>query len=232
MSVPDVLLPPADLPPAGAVHESAAAAAEPDRFSKEETLFLVDWDDTLLPTTYLAGHNLREDTEVIPVHFTEELASYSEVVAETIRQMRERGRVVIVTNAETGWIDMTCAKFLPALQSVLNEVEAVSARSMFEPLGFQSPSQWKEQMFAEKIAQHFGVSPNRARWNVVSMGDASHEREAIHKVSRTTGCLAKSLKFMERPDVVHLRQEHELIQSYLHQIVQHADPLDLCVHEL
>jgi hypothetical protein len=230
MSVPDVLLPPADLP-AGAVHESAAAAAEPDRFSKEETLFLVDWDDTLLPTTYLANQNLREDSEV-PIHFAEELASYSEVVAETIREMRERGRVVIVTNAETGWIDMTCVKFLPGLQSVLNEVEAVSARSMFEPLGFQSPSQWKEEMFAEKIAQHYGASQNRARWNVVSMGDASHEREAIHKVSRATGCLAKSLKFMERPDVVHLRQEHELIQSYLHQIVQHADPLDLCVHEL
>jgi hypothetical protein len=224
-------MPPADIPTAG-VHECAPSVDPPDRFSKDDTLFLIDWDDTILPTTYLAAHNLREDSEVIPANFAEELEGYAEVVSETIRLMRERGRVVIVTNAETGWIDMTCAKFLPALLAVLKEVEAVSARSMFEPLGYQLPAQWKEQMFAEKISQHFGSNQNKTRWNVLSMGDASHEREAIHKVSRTTGCLAKSLKFMERPDVLHLRQEHELIQSYLHQIVQHADPLDLCVHEL
>ena len=65
----------------------------------------------------------------MPIHFAEELASYSEVVAETIREMRERGRVVIVTNAETGWIDMTCAKFLPALQSVLNEARRDGERT-------------------------------------------------------------------------------------------------------
>jgi len=230
MSVPDVMLPPAEINPAA--HE---APTEMERFSTEETLFLVDWDDTILPTTYLANHHLAaEDPEAIPACFAEELTSYAEVVAETFRQMRERGRVVIVTNAETGWIDMTCAKFLPALLGVLKEVEAVSARSMYEPLGYQSPAQWKENMFQEKITAHFTGArfQNKARWNVMSMGDASHEREAIHKVSRVTGCLAKSLKFMERPDVMHLRQEHELIQSYLHQIVHHPDALDLCVHEL
>lgn len=231
MSVPDVLMPPVEI---AGVHEQASApVSPPDRFTQEETLFLVDWDDTILPTTYLATHGLREDSEVIPAHFADELGSYTEVVAETIRAMRERGRVIIVTNAETGWIDMTCAKFMPDLQHALKDVEAVSARSMFEPLGFQSPSQWKEQMFEEKIKQYFASLQGKTKiWNVLSMGDASHEREAIHKVSRTTGCLAKSLKFMERPDVLHLRQEHELIQSYLHQIVQHGEPLDLCVHEL
>jgi hypothetical protein len=230
MSVPDVMLPPAEIP-AGV--QEAPSATELERFTKEETLFFVDWDDTILPTTYLAQHNLSaEDAEAIPACFSEELASYAEIVRDTFQHMRERGRVVIVTNAETGWIDMTCAKFLPALMNTLKEVEAVSARSTFEPLGYQSPAMWKEQMFAEKIAQHFGSSQNTARWNVMSLGDASHEREAIHKVARMTGCMAKSLKFMERPDVMHLRQEHELIQSYLHQIVHHPDALDLCVHEL
>ena len=107
----------------------------------------------------------------------------------------------------------------------------MSARSTFEPLGFQNPSQWKEQMFAEKINEFF-ANTRPSRQNVLSMGDASHEREAVYKVARTLGCMAKSLKFMERPDIEHLRQEHEIIQTHLDQIVQHTQNLDLCVHEL
>jgi hypothetical protein len=116
----------------------------------------------------------------------------------------------------------------------LAQVEAVSARSTFEPMGYLTPSQWKEQMFAEKISQFFAASGpvSRSRQNVISFGDASHEREAIHKVTRTMGCMAKSLKFMERPDLAHMKQEHEVIQSFLDQIVHHADNLDLCIHEL
>jgi hypothetical protein len=229
MSVPAVLVP--SPLPTDSLGQPPVSPDVQTTFHADETLFFVDWDDTLLPTTYLAANNLREDCEVIPIWFAEQLSSYAEVVKTTLDAMRRRGRVIIVTNAETGWIDMTCSKFLPSLVATLSEVESVSARSTFEPLGFQNPSQWKEQMFAEKINLFF-ANTSKSRQNVLSMGDASHEREAIHKVARTLGCMAKSLKFMERPDIAHLRQEHELIQTFLDQIVQHTQNLDLCVHEL
>jgi hypothetical protein len=246
MSVAAVM-PPVEVPPseAYATHGDVAGvpenAAPAHRYSVEETLVILDWDDTILPTSYLTQHNLREDAEDIPTCFVVALEAYAQVAAATIAGLGKLGRVVIVTNAETGWVELTCGKFLPSLQALVEQTEVVSARSKFEPLGFLQPVEWKEKMFDLKIKEHFGIREDPhgpsmdatpQRRNVLSLGDASHEREAIHRVAKPTGCVPKSLKFMERPDLGHLRQEHELIQSYLDELVHHEGPLDLCVHQL
>ena len=92
MSVPAVLVPsPLSTDTPGPPPESLEVQTP---FNADETLFFVDWDDTLLPTTYLAANQLREDSGVIPIWFAESLASYAEVVKGTLDAMRDRGRVV------------------------------------------------------------------------------------------------------------------------------------------
>ncbi len=55
----------------------------------------------------------------------------------------KHGNVLIITNAETGWVELSCKKFMPRVQPYLQNLRVLSARSAFEALYPDSPSDWK-----------------------------------------------------------------------------------------
>jgi len=141
--------------------------------------------------------------------------------------------VVLVTNAERGWIELSCQKFLPTLCPMLENLKLVSARTTYEGLDCPSPLDWKLRAFDSEITQYFGaavVSDETKRKNVLSLGDSVHEREALMRAtSSAPNCHAKSLKFVERPDISQICKQHELIANCFDQIVHHEGNLDLCI---
>ena len=77
-------------------------------------------------------------------------------------------RVVIITNADDGWVETSCGAWMPALLPALDDCEVISARSSFEPLGVTSPAGWKERAFSDAInrfysryRQRLHVTPSR-----------------------------------------------------------------------
>ena len=200
--------------------------------SKSETLLIFDYDDTLFPTSYLAQHGYRLDGPDASPEVQMVLDDYSMVVEKTLMEARNHGQVVILTNAETGWIELTSQKFMPRLSDLLDSFPLFSARSTYEPLGITSPFQWKLKAFENVISDHYSVMNSRMnrRKNVLSFGDSIHERDAAHQVCAKlarTDC--KSVKFMERPDVAQLTKQHVLIRDCFTQIVAHSGTLDLCI---
>jgi len=192
------------------------------RARPSQPLVLLDWDDTILPTTDLAeaekaGASLPE----------EELRRYGDLVAETLRKL-QHGRVVVVTNATDGWIDATCAKHLPQVLPFLKQFEVVSARATFEPLGY-GQKEWKRQMFAQQLRQHIDQGGERS---VLSIGDASFEREAIIRVAPAFDCVAKSVKLLEKPVLAMLHAQHAMLQPQLEELVTSSSPCDLGVAPL
>ncbi|CAJ1449625.1 unnamed protein product, partial [Effrenium voratum] len=98
---------------------------EPSEFDyDEETLFIFDWDDTVLPSSWVQGQGLRldESSEVLAWH-REQLSQVAAAAAETLRLAKQLGTVVLITNAERGWIELSCQKFLPTLFPVLESVK-------------------------------------------------------------------------------------------------------------
>jgi len=55
------------------------------------------------------------------------------------------GHVIIVTNAERGWVELSCSTFLPNVLKVLRNCKVISARSTFEPYYPQSAIEWKRR---------------------------------------------------------------------------------------
>ncbi|KAF4671839.1 hypothetical protein FOL46_009844 [Perkinsus olseni] len=211
---------------------------------KEDTLIIFDWDDTILPTRFLTVEcGLRVDGPGPSPELRKTLDAYAQLANATLLTAMELGTVIIITNAETGWLPLTCAKFLPSLLSTVNSIYHTSARSTYEPQGFASAFDWKDQAFRHSIASHFSevpFIPGRRRC-VISLGDSAHERmaaiyacrefneQSMIDSSSPAGLLCKSLKFMERPDLEHLRKEQYLIQDCLAQVVRYDQDLDLCI---
>lgn len=150
-----------------------------------------------------------------------------------MRLAKQHGTVVLVTNAERGWIELSCRKFLPTLAPFLEGVRMVSARTSYEGRGCASPLDWKLRAFESELERVFGhetlISPLKPK-NIFSLGDGIHEREALMRNTVALPCCrAKSLKFEERPDINHIIKQHCLVTSCFERIVHHDANLDLCI---
>lgn len=203
----------------------------PPPFAAEDTILIFDWDDTVLPSTWIQEQGLRLDEESQPNEEQQaQLRRMAEYAMHTLSTAKRHGKVVLVTNAERGWIELSCQKFMPSLYPTLENVKILSARSTYEHQGVASPFEWKFLAFESEINDFYRTSSADQRKTVISFGDSAHEREALIRVTeRLPGCRTKSLKFVERPEVEQLLKEHELISGCFRHIVNHDGNLDLCI---
>lgn len=211
--------------------EEEELSLEGTQFSSEQTLLIFDWDDTILPSTWISRQGLRLDAaSIVTDEQKEQLSSMAECAIRTLRVAKRYGKVVLVTNAEQGWIELSCKKFMPSLCPVLENIKIQSARALYEKPGVTQPSVWKSFAFRHEIQDFYKTADPQWSKNIISFGDAMHERLAVFNVTNDmSNCYTKSFKFMEQPHLEQLRKEHELIYWCLRHIVSHAGTLDLQV---
>jgi hypothetical protein len=165
-----------------------------------KTLFFVDWDDTLLPSTWLLERGINEsalDTS------EEEKALLDRVdvgVTRFLSVLCELGTVVILTSASLQWLFSSQAAFLPRTALVAASLSNVSARDLYEEYFPGDPTAWKTSAMHDVMSRHFEHTCHRG--NVISIGDSTQERLALfYAVNTIGGALAKSVKCIERPSV-------------------------------
>jgi len=205
---------------------STPASPSPD------TVIIFDWDDTLLASSFLSQHGYRLDTDMPPnAEIDAHLRELEVAVSTLLNHALAFGHVNIVTNAETGWVQLSAQKFLPGVVPYLSRVNVLSARSTFEVHHPDAPLKWKYFAFQEKLTTVFGASAlasHERRKNVISFGDSHVEREACRAVTRgMPNTRTKSVKFAERPSMEQLRRQIELVTNCFQYIHSHDGDLDL-----
>lgn len=159
-------------------------------------------------------------------------------VIKLLNQALLYGEVHLVTNAETGWVEVSAEKFLPGVVPLLPKVNIVSARSSYQTLYPDQPSMWKVEAFRSGLEQVFqdrldeeekSSSCNGAAYrNVISLGDSMHERLALKRVTSTMShTYSKSVKFVERPTVQQLERELSIITGSFEYLCTYSGNLDL-----
>lgn len=200
-----------------------------------QTIIIFDWDDTLCPsTTCMRQYGLS----VLGAPPTGELAASLAEIAKEAKLLIEAAaelaeKVVVVTNAEEGWVDLSCKAWLPDLLETIDKCEVASARSTWEPRGVTSPAGWKARTFEDVIEKFYSRYQHQSWKNIISIGDAPHEREALARVVRWAPggngkrCRSKSVKFVLRPSIEQLCRELQMLRDSIKEIVWHDDDLDL-----
>lgn len=206
-------------------------------------LMIWDWDDTLLPSNWCNRKRLSiEYGEVTDEVICKELHRVCKQAEESLNLCKSLGgEIVIVTNAEEGWIDLSCKAFFPSLVPYIENCRHVSARTKYEKKVGQNPVEWKSLTFKVEIdtfmqtrkeyEQATGIKISK-RAQIISFGDSNHEREALAittKDMKTDLVHAKSVKFLVKPTIDQLVREHELIRQSLKQLLSHETSLDLVV---
>jgi len=152
-------------------------------FSPSQTLIFLDWDDTLLPSSWVTSMGLRlEHPAELPADVTSQLQTLENSVIHLINLANQVGTACIITNAETGWVELSCQRFMPRVYPYLSKVKVLSARSTYEKEN-NNPSEWKRRAFEYEIRRCFPDGTLSKR-NILSLGDSLHEREAVHRVTK------------------------------------------------
>jgi len=192
------------------------------------TVIFLDWDDTLLCSSVLSGLRISLDTDLGATDLHQQLDELSNYVINVLNIAMSYGEVHIVTNGETGWVQLSAQKFLPRVVPYLEQVRVLSARSTFETLYPGSPMKWKFYAFQESLANHY-TDPHCIK-NILSFGDSHAEREAIRAVTRgLPNTRTKSIKFAERPSIEQLQRQLELVGNCFQYINDNEEDLDLCM---
>lgn len=194
-----------------------------------KTIIFLDWDDTLLCSSVLSSNGIKLDTNLTGYpDLLRQLDELSTSVINILNAAASYGEVHIVTNGETGWVQLSAQKFVPRVVPLLESCRVLSARSTFEDRFPDSPMQWKFQAFQQNLAELYS-GPDCIK-NVLSFGDSHAEREAIRAVTRGLPYTrTKSIKFAERPSIEQLQRQLELVVNCFQYINNHEEDLDLCM---
>eukprot|EP00455_Lapot_gusevi_P020373 TRINITY_DN2162_c0_g2_i1.p5 TRINITY_DN2162_c0_g2~~TRINITY_DN2162_c0_g2_i1.p5 ORF type:complete len:118 (+),score=37.77 TRINITY_DN2162_c0_g2_i1:265-618(+) len=73
-----------------------------------ETAIIFDWDDTLLASSFLSSKGFRLDVPLQPTGEIEaDLRKLESCVISLLNLAMTHGRTFIITNAETGWVQLS-----------------------------------------------------------------------------------------------------------------------------
>lgn len=221
-------------------------ALTPPRCSDSETsenaVIIFDWDDTLMPTTFIkrnlwlnviADEKWREASVDPSSPFYEMLAEHAQIVERMIRSAREVARVAIVTLATRAWVTISSQVFLPGvnLEALLTEldIEVYSADPNSKYCRLREALGQDVCKSAKRAAMHQCLKKlyanTNARWNVVSIGDSTAEKQAIKEclkycaATATQQPLCKTVKLRPNMTVAELGQELERLRPTLQKLV-------------
>jgi hypothetical protein len=195
--------------------------------SKNKTLIILDWDDTLFPTTWITTNeiNLRNNIDV-----DKHRQYFSQVdldLNNLLIKLTQCGTVIIVTNALLTWIKLSTT-ILPRTSKILEKIKVISARGDFQSKS-ANPMDWKKFAF-ESIVQTMGKKIN----NIVSVGDAEYEYNALISLfdpNPRSYKLLKSVKFIKYPTKEVLIDQIRVLERASVKIVTAKTHLDIKMNQ-
>ena len=178
---------------------------------KITNIFIFDWDDTLMCTSYVAPQGILNIDEFKPADQAN-MKNLDQLVSTLLTKSLNQGKVFIITNAAYGWVEYSAKKLYPMTYNILKNIKIVSARGMCENKYPGDYRQWKFKAFYETLKSS-NINFYKTA-NIISFGDSIIELESSHKLKEMfADAYIKTIKFKECPQPSELIKELKIISS-------------------
>ncbi len=175
---------------------------------QHNSIIIFDWDDTLLPTSFLTPGGVFDENIKISSVDNEKLLKLEQAALKLLTDAIEKGKVYIITNAGKGWVEYSAKKFYPSVLPVLEKIKIISARGMYEKIFPGNSRQWKIEAFLN-IQKNVNM---KLVTNIICIGDSLFEMEAGRILaSKFTEAFIKTIKFREAPKLDELLKQLKLV---------------------
>jgi hypothetical protein len=198
-----------------------------------KTLIILDWDDTLFPTSWIVENNIDMTNTNIQYKYQMLFSKLDNILYKLITTLLKYGTVIIVTNAIKKWISIS-SSVLPNTQKLIKDnVYIFSARELYQEQYPNEMTLWKKMIFKKIVSQYF---LENCIQNIISVGDADHEFLALTDLYDINSIkkikLLKSIRFMAAPSFDSLIDELQVLNNCLQQICTQKKHMDLKFEDL
>lgn len=189
------------------------------------TKIIIDWDDTLFPTTWFTKNKMPNLSDFLMSGSindnTKEIKMIDRIIYLIIKKCLRYGEVMIITNATLDWI-MVCLDFLPKTKKFLmdKKVPIISARQN---------TIINDMVNNKKITFKKVININNYD-NIISIGDGMGEYLAlINLCDEFIECNShlKTIKLIEYPDIENILEQLIILGKSIKKIINAPCHLDL-----
>jgi hypothetical protein len=188
------------------------------------TLIIIDWDDTLYPTSWTSENNVDltdPKSRYRHIRYFEKLDDH---LSSTLDYMKTLGDVTVITNALPEWIDLSVS-VLPKTRGVLGGIDIISARKRYQ--NKTKMTDWKKYTFIDVISYK---SKTQKYHNILSLGDADFEYNALINLYSHDDLphkYLKAIKFIKSSDYNVLIEQIKMIRQNISRICRLTRHVDL-----
>jgi len=194
--------------------------------SKFRTLILIDWDDTLFPSSWIVYNRINLNTESDKIKYSGDFQKLDFQLAQTLNRISRCGKIIIITNALLDWIKLTLT-ILPKTAKILNNIEIISARERQQ--NTNPIMMWKTKTFIDVIKNNSNVN------NIISLGDADYEYKALINLFNDITIpnkYLKSIKFIKSNSFETAIEQIIFIRKEIKEICKKKRHIDLTFERL
>lgn len=191
----------------------------------KNTLIIIDWDDTLHPTTWVTSNTIDLTDPNIRYKYVKYYENLDNILSDTLLYMIKFGDVIIITNAMIEWINLTLSLMPKTKEIISNNIQIISAREKYQ--NKTKMSEWKQYAFLEEIIKR---SHNKKYTNILSLGDADFEHNALinlYNLKVLPHKYLKSIKFIKSDDYHLIIEQIKLIKKNIKSLCLAPRHLDL-----
>ena len=179
------------------------------------SLIIFDWDDTLLPTTFLTQGGIFNENLVLTENDQKKIEKLENSALKLLNMALTKGDVYIITNAGIGWVEYSAQKFYPNVFEILPKIQIISARGEWEKDYPGDSRRWKIQTFLSLKAK----LDTKLVTNIICLGDSLFEIEAGRVLANSfKEAFVKTIKFKEGPKLEELNKQLMLVENQFNSI--------------
>lgn len=193
--------------------------------TKKRTLIILDWDDTLFPTSWVMDNNLDLTDPSVRATFNIKFEELDNILYKFLCRMSKLGKVIIITNAMPEWVHLS-GSLLRNTNGILKKITIISARK--EHHQHEEMKNWKKLCFLDELIKH---NVKYKTNNVISIGDAAYEYRALinlynHQQGHFDRYL-KSIQLKKGPSCENIQEQLKMMNKQIKEICGHTYHMDL-----
>ena len=175
-----------------------------NRPKTHNSLIIFDWDDTLLPTSYLTKDGAFNPNMIINEADQKKISKLEKTAYKILEMAISKGDTYIITNAGLDWVEYSAQKFYPKLYEILPKIHIISARGEWEKTFPGDIRKWKIQTFLS-LKERLDT---KLVTNIICLGDSFFEIEAGRVLANCfREAFVKTIKFKEMPKLEELNKQ-------------------------
>ena len=195
--------------------------------NNKSTLIILDWDDTLFPTSWVNKNNIEilNNTQVL---YKKYFKNIDISLLKLFKILSQCGDIIIITNALLNWIEISSrilhltGKFIKCNKNI----KIVSARKEYSGVS-DNLMDWKKLAFKNEFEKK---TQEKLINNIISIGDAEYEYYALlnlYENDPNNFRLLKSVKFLKYPNNNQILEQINIVNNAIENICTHSGHLDL-----